>query len=240
MSSPAVRKALWIPELLRMIFECSESADIIESACVCKPWSTVALDVLWHDVHDLRALFNALAPIERRIKEDDQTTAYVFSKKPTPAMWSRFEKVYCSRICRLIIGEFSTQYDISRLFKTVAYTRPPRPLLPDLRDLHWSELKSWTSLTDYATLFMHEGVKRLVVSHFGTPDPSVSFFNVVRYRMPQLEHIEIRIYPRSKYAKPLDKCLSFWPESPDHLHWRASDANHLTQMADPAEPPLPW
>ncbi|THU75140.1 hypothetical protein K435DRAFT_881526 [Dendrothele bispora CBS 962.96] len=61
-----MQNTLCTPELLRDIFKSSSRNDNIRNALVCKKWSDVSLDVVWHDVHmrDLPAFFNLLAPIK--------------------------------------------------------------------------------------------------------------------------------------------------------------------------------
>jgi hypothetical protein len=71
--SPGMSRILSIPELLRMIFEFSGREENARYAVVCQQWSAIALDVLWDEVYDLRALFNALAPVQRRTTGSGKT-----------------------------------------------------------------------------------------------------------------------------------------------------------------------
>jgi len=72
------------PELLRLIFEKCRKKDNIRHTVVCKAWSEVSLNVLWHDVDDLRTFFHILSSIvQRKYKKKEQengiSLAYVNS-----------------------------------------------------------------------------------------------------------------------------------------------------------------
>ena len=55
-----------LPELLRIIFDNLERVDRVKCTLVNTVWSEVALDVIWHEVDDLRILLNALSPVEQQ------------------------------------------------------------------------------------------------------------------------------------------------------------------------------
>ena len=59
----ASHRVLFIPELLDIIFSYLDRVASVTSACVCKRWSDVALDVVWREVDDLIQLFRLLKPI---------------------------------------------------------------------------------------------------------------------------------------------------------------------------------
>ncbi|KAK7456435.1 hypothetical protein VKT23_010683 [Stygiomarasmius scandens] len=195
-----MHRVLCIPELLRIVFEFSKDASNAQCALVCKQWSEIALDVLWHDVNDLRTLFHSLSPLR---KMSDHS--YVFSARPTPKDWTRFETRYCSRVRRLLVEDVLA-YDLRPVIKVITLIRPSRPLLPNLRELRWPEIKCWSSMNDcYALIFMHEGVHKAVFSDRG--HPSADFFEIVHSRMPLLKHVEFRFCPSRKLAIPLRDCL---------------------------------
>jgi hypothetical protein len=55
-----------LPELLRIIIESLERDDQVRCALTNHSWSEVALDVIWHEVDDLRLLLNALSPLKKK------------------------------------------------------------------------------------------------------------------------------------------------------------------------------
>lgn len=56
-------KPIHINELLTLIFSFLDDKSVSRAARVCKQWSDVALDALWHIVQDIRNLLGLLAPL---------------------------------------------------------------------------------------------------------------------------------------------------------------------------------
>lgn len=55
---------LFIPELLGNIFSFLNRAENVIIACVCKQWSSIALDIIWEVVCDLPPLLALLRPYQ--------------------------------------------------------------------------------------------------------------------------------------------------------------------------------
>lgn len=67
MASVAVQtgklQPIYIAEVLALVFSHLDNRSIARAARVCKQWSDVALDTLWHVVTDFKPLLSLLAPI---------------------------------------------------------------------------------------------------------------------------------------------------------------------------------
>ncbi|KAL1940967.1 hypothetical protein VTO73DRAFT_7603 [Trametes versicolor] len=123
MDSHYVRTVGHIDELLVMIFAYLDDRALSRAACVCKHWSEIALDCLWHEVTDLRRALTVLAPLALRPERAATTsirapTAYVcvqpplfvqklltqpwqaFKRPLTADDWQRFQR-YSARVRRL-------------------------------------------------------------------------------------------------------------------------------------------
>ena len=67
-------RALYIPELLKSIFLYLPDGSHTNCALVCKAWTDIALDVGWHEVRDIKLLFQLLGPLV-----EDEDNEYVGS-----------------------------------------------------------------------------------------------------------------------------------------------------------------
>ncbi|THU93209.1 hypothetical protein K435DRAFT_967427 [Dendrothele bispora CBS 962.96] len=164
---------------------------------VCKQWSNVSLDIRWHEVSDLRAFFNLLAPVG---VDDDimkKKTCYIFLVDPKPQDWIRFEEKYCWRVRHLNLTVDScsdeTTDHIATLLSRVAHIRSCQPILPNLTKITY-EGKLSRGLSEYATLFMHGNVSEAHIDQIEERDCD-GFLQVIRTRMPNLTHLDLHIFP---------------------------------------------
>ncbi|KAE9392001.1 hypothetical protein BT96DRAFT_1058818 [Gymnopus androsaceus JB14] len=99
---------LQIPEVLENILSHCDAKSNQKNVLVCKLWSEVALDVLWHKVDDLERfleLFGKLDKLER-----DGSIIFKYAQTPSIAIWQRFEMVYQTRIRILSLCNPDTMY----------------------------------------------------------------------------------------------------------------------------------
>jgi len=85
----ATNRVTSAPELLRLLFEYSSREDNIQNAAVCRTWSEVSLDVLWHDVDELRAFFNTLSPIIKKKYINSKITSGISYGYVRPSVLSK-------------------------------------------------------------------------------------------------------------------------------------------------------
>lgn len=71
-------RPIYIAELLALIFSFLEDKSVARAARVCRLWSDVALDTLWHTIHDLRPLLNLLAPLTNEKRPVGRLSQYTF------------------------------------------------------------------------------------------------------------------------------------------------------------------
>lgn len=62
------KHVLFIVELQIQILSFLNARCLLQAALVCKQWSEVALDLLWHVLHDLHPLISLLAPVVTKRK----------------------------------------------------------------------------------------------------------------------------------------------------------------------------
>ncbi|KAG8948071.1 hypothetical protein FRC04_010113, partial [Tulasnella sp. 424] len=58
-----VHKALRVPELLAAVFSWLSHANLTSVARVCRFWSTLALDIIWEKIPELRYLVGTYSPL---------------------------------------------------------------------------------------------------------------------------------------------------------------------------------
>ncbi|KAF5343574.1 hypothetical protein D9758_012978 [Tetrapyrgos nigripes] len=225
---------LQIIELLHLIFGHLDKEDQAVCAQVCKNWSEIALDILWHTVDNLPAFANLLAPVKRDVDENNEKAPVSYSFEPpgpTAKSWARFEAKYCSRVRVLGLDvdaeqkdnkdeEDEVHEDVSPLLQTIQRFRFASPLLPKLHTFGWN---SQISKFVESIMFMHEGVKVCCIEH-ENDDLDLRdiehLFEVIYTRMPALTSIKIGLFPSQSIVVPLLSLL-------EHL-------THLTDITMPA------
>ncbi|KAI0643505.1 hypothetical protein C8Q79DRAFT_184910 [Trametes meyenii] len=194
MTSPygsTTQRVLAIPEILELVFSFLEAKDNARCARVCKGWSDIALDTLWHEVDNLRRLFGLLAPVETAV---DATPEYYerFRRPLEPADWIRFMR-YAARVRNLLV----LPAEDSRLrghlvFDEIARTRSTLNILPKLSSLTWESGLDGERLR-LSLMFMHENVKGFTVHLIRSESYSLGvFFQEIALRMPKLTLLDLR------------------------------------------------
>ncbi|THU91847.1 hypothetical protein K435DRAFT_840827 [Dendrothele bispora CBS 962.96] len=231
-----MHEALRIPEILCIILGSLAKRHLSHCASVCKQWSNVSLDIMWHEVSDLRAFFNLLAPVGVQSgRKKTGLESYTFLVDPEPKDWDRFEKNYCWRVRRLTLkidpGEDAT---INSLLARVALIRSCRPILPNLTEISYTGLLD-RGFNECATLFMHEGVSKACISQLEALDCH-SFLQVIRSRMPLLTHLELGISPIPQNLAMVNELVAALPRLQSLIVPTFSDASPvLRALVDPAK-----
>ncbi|RDB16527.1 hypothetical protein Hypma_002894 [Hypsizygus marmoreus] len=182
--SSKVHRVLDIPELLDMILRFLDDASNASNARVCKQWSEMALDILWHDVRDLHRLFGLLAPLQKT--SDD---GYSFVRFPESNDWKRFDH-YRRRVRSLSYHAAESPHPLHpSVFDDIARTRTTLDILPNMRSL------TWDAPLPLSVMFMHGCLKVFAVHLPGSlrdtsPAP---FFHDIAARMPGLTHLDLRL-----------------------------------------------
>lgn len=83
-------RPIYIAELLALIFSFLEDKSTGRAACVCRQWSDVALDSLWHTVTDLRPLLSLLAPLTHEKKTNGRLAQYTYIVSRLPGLFVTF------------------------------------------------------------------------------------------------------------------------------------------------------
>ncbi|THU94106.1 hypothetical protein K435DRAFT_860845 [Dendrothele bispora CBS 962.96] len=99
---------------------------------------------------------------------------------------------------------------LTAILDHVARYRPPKPLLPKLKELrcrHTFEASSWPLAN--LCIFMHEGLQQLSISVSSSEIVQSSFFNALPFQAPNLTHFESR-YSKSGegYEEAFLNCMS--------------------------------
>ncbi|THU88635.1 hypothetical protein K435DRAFT_969407 [Dendrothele bispora CBS 962.96] len=224
---------LCTPELLRSIFKNLGRENNIQNALVCKKWSDVSLDVVWHDVHmrDLPAFFNLLAPIKLGSSSSGWTRnrytgvwvqidcwQYEFEQEPDANHWKRFFTRYCPRVHRLLLdhdGRELRERSLTTILECLRRNRPARPLLPKLKELSYHcGAQTYFELLDSLFVFMHEGLQKISISvPFPTNTEASAFFESLPFHSPNLTHFEFRCIEtdQNRYEEALIECLGSLP-----------------------------
>ncbi|OAX34487.1 hypothetical protein K503DRAFT_724404, partial [Rhizopogon vinicolor AM-OR11-026] len=177
-------RVLSISDVLNMIFSLMDRDDNVINACICKQWSDVALDLIWREVVNLPRLLNTLKG------HTNHHPKHSGSERASLLVWcARFQK-YANRVRTLRHHEGAKDY--SKMLDDMAMTRPTLEVLPNLHTLEW--LFQDVKCMEQATLFMHHGVRKLVIS--GPPlfhKSKSSLFIDIAARMPYLHSLDLRV-----------------------------------------------
>ncbi|THV03095.1 hypothetical protein K435DRAFT_836026 [Dendrothele bispora CBS 962.96] len=228
--------ALRIPEILCIILRFLSKSHLSHCASVCKQWSNVSLDIMWHEVDDLRVFFNLLAPVGVKSgREKTKLKSYkTFLVNPEPEDWDRFEKNYCWRVRRLTLESNLGDDDITPLLARVARIRSCQPILPNLTEISYKGLLD-SGFDECATLFMHEGVSKACITQSKKVDCR-SFLRVIRARMPLLVHLELDIFLVSQNLETVNELVAALPRLHSLAVPTRSDASPvLRALVDPTK-----
>ncbi|KAG9031054.1 hypothetical protein FRB95_003219 [Tulasnella sp. JGI-2019a] len=132
--------ALKIPEILKEVLLLSERPERATSARVCRAWSSIAIDVLWHHLDSIFPLLELIAPLER-----GSVKRLVFSDLVEPVDWERFDS-YERRVRSLAYNDTGDRLTrngytgiISKAIFSDVYINNPEsgPLLPNVSKVTW-------------------------------------------------------------------------------------------------------
>ncbi|KIK61981.1 hypothetical protein GYMLUDRAFT_84653 [Collybiopsis luxurians FD-317 M1] len=192
-----MHQALRIPEVLREILTRCDDHTNSSAVRVCKLWSDISLDVLWHDI-SLRPVVRLFGELQNVSKE-----TWTYRATPTVKEWLRFEKHYQQRIHVLHCSSYKIAHSLEPALALLLRTKPPGPLLPSLHTIDWTGLAG-LGMAELCVMFMHPKVQHFkIASHNDYEDRShiydsfqmVSFFEGISSRMPLLLTLEISIFP---------------------------------------------
>ncbi|KAJ8455039.1 hypothetical protein ONZ45_g19072 [Pleurotus djamor] len=156
-------RALYIPELLKSIFLYLPDGSHTNCALVCKAWTDIALDVGWHEVRDIKLLFQLLGPLV-----EDEDNEYHFERPIQPTDWIRFQK-YNYRV-RVLFGESGDSSCNSSVYALVSSMRPFPILLPNLHELYCN------MDLDFMLLVSHNTIE---ICNLFTEDPPITTFTAI-------------------------------------------------------------
>ncbi|KAG2113408.1 uncharacterized protein F5147DRAFT_680821 [Suillus discolor] len=192
MSVMQPHRVLFIPELLGIILSFVDEDDHVNNACVCKQWSEIALDIIWKEVDGLSRLLTLLRPYTITGRYN------FFDGLPDSRDWTRFQR-YANRV-RILRFQQDRDIDYSGLLDDMARTRTTLDMLPNLHTLEW--IYEDVECMERATLFMHQRLRRLVIS--APPvrhKDKVSFFLDVCVRAPHLHSLDLRVPYRVQHIE---------------------------------------
>ncbi|KAI0668067.1 hypothetical protein C8Q78DRAFT_980440 [Trametes maxima] len=206
MATHYARTVAHIDELLVMIFAYLDDRALSRAACVCKHWSEIALDGLWHEVHDLRRALAVLAPLALKPERAFASTgrppnAYAFRRPLTPDDWQRFRR-YSIRVRRirhdqrraLTTAELARRHVPlhSKIFDDLSATCPYPDIFPNLQSLIWFSCAP--ERQHFSLAFMHRRVKHLGLHLYRSePGSSTGFLHQVCSRCVGVTSLEVRM-----------------------------------------------
>ncbi|KAK0221359.1 hypothetical protein IW262DRAFT_1481722 [Armillaria fumosa] len=207
--SPPMHRLFNIPELVTAIIrELAWMQPLVRGPLtVCKLWADIVMDLIWHDINDLRTIFRLLAPIEEQPSDDEDVVHELycsFKTLPTPSGWARFD-LYRRRVQALDNNHDETLYMSFRpVINDVAVLRPDSmAFFPNLTELFWSYAHG--DLWRESVFFMHKGIKKfslmLWLREPGGQETILQYFEHVAMRMPHLQSFHLNLCPYDATAE---------------------------------------
>ncbi|KAK0487924.1 hypothetical protein IW261DRAFT_1558966 [Armillaria novae-zelandiae] len=190
-----IRELAWIQPLVR------------GPLTVCKLWADIVMDLIWHDIHDLRTISRLLAPIEEQPSDDEDLVHDLycsFETLPTRSGWARFD-LYRRRVRALDNNYEETSFmSFAPVINDIAVLRPDSmAFFPNVIDLYWSCAHG--DLWRDSVFFMHKGIKKFsLMLWLGEPDGQetiLQYFEYIAMRMPQLESFNLNLCPYDASAE---------------------------------------
>ncbi|TFK66313.1 hypothetical protein BDN72DRAFT_844529 [Pluteus cervinus] len=126
-------------DILRRILESASDMyyprkHLVACTVVCKLWSEIALDLVWHEVSsdDFYHVFNILAPLHK--SDEGQFWTYVWQAKPTTADWTCFERYrHRIRVLKLMPYCHFLEHGVDKtVFNELTLSSPPSGLFPNV------------------------------------------------------------------------------------------------------------
>ncbi|TFY74408.1 hypothetical protein EWM64_g9604 [Hericium alpestre] len=179
-------RALAINEVLALIFCFLDDKSNATNARVCKRWSELALEVLWHDIN-AACLIHSLG----------YRNEHYHKQVPGLDAWTRWavnaERV---RSIRAYDGRNAPQGTLKgeglwHEMKTISIFRPRMVLCPRLRSLTWLRMER-----DFLPLFLNDTVTHFTLSYLVGDISTYSdrmLAQLITTRMPNLTSLDLRI-----------------------------------------------
>ncbi|KAK0504488.1 hypothetical protein EDD18DRAFT_1134057 [Armillaria luteobubalina] len=217
---PPMHRLFIIPELVTAIIrELAWMQPLVRGPLtVCKLWADIVMDLIWHDINDLRTIFRLLAPIEEQPSDDEDVVHELycsFKTLPTPSGWACFD-LYRRRVRALDNNHDETLYMSFRaVINDIAVLRPDSmAFFPNLTELFWSYVHG--DLWRESVFFMHKGIKKLsLMLWLGEPggqETILQYFEHIAMRMPHLQSFNLNLCPYDASAEsqsPIGPALSW-------------------------------
>ncbi|KAH9850862.1 hypothetical protein C2E23DRAFT_886920 [Lenzites betulinus] len=195
-----------IDELLVMIFSHLDDRALTRVACVCKHWSDIALDSLWHEVTDLRRALAVLAPLALRPERASASgsrppNAYAFKRPPTADDWRRFQR-YSLRVRRLRHDQRHVRTSTERakrhvplhpkVFDDLSTTCPYPDIFPNLQSLTW--FACTPQRQHFSLIFMHRRVRHLGLHMYRSePNALTAFLSDICTRCSGVTSLDLKL-----------------------------------------------
>ncbi|KIP01120.1 hypothetical protein PHLGIDRAFT_131365, partial [Phlebiopsis gigantea 11061_1 CR5-6] len=190
-------RPIFIAELLTLILSFLDDRSLARSARVCKQWTDVALDALWHTVTDLRSLLGLLAPLTGEKKATGRLAQYTYIKFKRPLQprdWRRFDH-YAHRVRAFAIDDRrpaakGRQIDPS-VYAEIERTCPRRDILPNFHSLAWFCVDA--PRQQRSLVFMHRTITHLSIYAHRSDDPPLrAYVQGILDRVPAVTKLEVR------------------------------------------------
>ncbi|TFK66314.1 hypothetical protein BDN72DRAFT_961865 [Pluteus cervinus] len=196
------------PSILLQVLNFIPSGCRLASMLVCKAWSEVALDLLWHEVgvKNFYHFFNILAPLQKCSNEE---SLYEFERALTMADWTRFGRynrrvrvIYLSALfvrCRKRLNQ--------RAYDELALSQPPSGITPNVTTLRVN-----TGYGNLLPLFLTQRVKTLQLDLFypknfrEAEDPLHNRLDTLHYLSSKLTRLRELTFEVSGYYKLIRTC----------------------------------
>ncbi|THU97556.1 hypothetical protein K435DRAFT_777985 [Dendrothele bispora CBS 962.96] len=200
-------------EIVEQILRWCDKSTINDCARVSKQWSEIALDLRWHKITNLEILLGPLGIETRRRSRgwNNGRSTIVFTyelvSQPTNEGWMRFEKHYAHRVRVLRLEGVYDQNLLDVLYRI----RSSKPLLPNLKTIYCSRLLG-KGLMEPLFLFVHEDILEFMLD---VPEPysdaTRTVLGAIYRRMPNLEKLNITIWPDSRYVSSINEVVRNLP-----------------------------
>ncbi|THU79601.1 hypothetical protein K435DRAFT_875301 [Dendrothele bispora CBS 962.96] len=210
-------------EIIEQILRWCDKSSINKCARVSKQWSEIALDLLWHEITDLKALLSPLGVFGYKktavsgggitlLEKPASIRTYELVSQPTNKGWMRLEIHYAPRVRVLRLGPIPEA--LSRPLDVLCrIRRSSKPLLPNLKTIYYSGL-SGKGLMEPLFLFVHEDILEFTLDA-REKEPYVDATQIVlegiHLRMPQLKKLDITVGSDSRYFSSINEVMRNLP-----------------------------
>ncbi|KAK0445881.1 hypothetical protein EV421DRAFT_2034357 [Armillaria borealis] len=183
--SPPMHRIFTIPELVTAIItELAWMQPLVHGPLtVCKLWADIVMDLIWHDINDLRTIFRLLAPEEQPSDDEDVVHELYFIQKPPYT--ARFD-LYRRRVRALDNNHDEVLY--------MSF----RPVINDITVLRPDSMAFSPISPNFPghTLMVTCGARRP-----GGQETILQYFEHIAMRMPNLQSFNLNLCPYDATAE---------------------------------------